>query len=43
MRIPVELHGNGRFLFRRRDFVPAYLKTHEAEGMKDLSEGTTLF
>jgi putative pyruvate formate lyase activating enzyme len=29
--IPPEIHGGGRFLLRRRDFTPAYLKTH-AEG-----------
>jgi putative pyruvate formate lyase activating enzyme len=28
--IPLEVHGGGRFLLRRRDFSPAYLKTHEA-------------
>lgn len=27
--IPVEVHGNGRFVLPARDFVPAYLKTHE--------------
>lgn len=29
--IPPEVHGQGRFRLRRRDFTPAYLKTH-AEG-----------
>jgi putative pyruvate formate lyase activating enzyme len=29
--VPSEVHGRGRFLLRRRDFAPAYLKTH-AEG-----------
>lgn len=28
-RIPVELHGDGRFTLSRRDFVPAYVKTYE--------------
>ena len=27
--IPPEVHGGGRFLLRRRDFTPAYLKTYE--------------
>jgi len=27
---PREVHGDGLFLLRRRDFVPAYLKAHEA-------------
>jgi len=38
MIIPPALHGNGRFLLRRRDFVPAYLKTHEAGRLKDKVE-----
>src|SRR5262245_45306601 len=29
-RVPVELHGDGRFVLPRRDFVPAYVKTFEA-------------
>lgn len=27
--VPTEVHGDGRFLLPRRDFVPACLKTHE--------------
>jgi hypothetical protein len=27
---PSEVHGDGRFLLHRRDFIPAYLKAHEA-------------
>jgi putative pyruvate formate lyase activating enzyme len=27
--VPAEVHGSGRFLLRRRDFTPAYLKAHE--------------
>lgn len=33
--IPSEVHGEGRFLRRRRDFTPAYLKTHEEGRLRD--------
>ncbi len=33
--VPPEVHGGGRFLLRRRDFVPAYLKTYEEGRLKD--------
>jgi putative pyruvate formate lyase activating enzyme len=33
--IPPEIHGDGRFLLRRRDFTPAYLQTHESGRLKD--------
>jgi putative pyruvate formate lyase activating enzyme len=36
--IPVELHGDGRFLFRRRDFIPAYLKTYEEGRLRQKAE-----
>jgi putative pyruvate formate lyase activating enzyme len=36
--VPVELHGDGRFLLPRRDFVPAYLKTHEQGRLKSKIE-----
>ncbi len=28
--VPVELHGQGRFVLSRRDFVPAYLRLYES-------------
>jgi hypothetical protein len=28
--VPLQVHGGGRFLLRRRDFIPAYLRAHEA-------------
>src|SRR5262249_17720138 len=28
-RVPAEVNGGRRFLLRRRDFIPAYLKTYE--------------
>jgi len=31
--IPDEVHGQGRFLLRRRDFTPAYLRTHASGGL----------
>ena len=33
--ISSEVHGDGRFLFRRRDFVPAYLKAHDEGQLKE--------
>ncbi|MCI0739411.1 MAG: radical SAM protein, partial [Gemmataceae bacterium] len=36
--IPRWVYGAGRFLLRRRDFVPAYLKTHEQGQLKDKVE-----
>jgi len=33
--VPVELHGDGRFVLARRDFVPAYVKTYEAGLLKE--------
>jgi len=33
--IPLEVHGRGRFLFRRRDFIPAYLKSYEEGRLTD--------
>jgi putative pyruvate formate lyase activating enzyme len=36
--IPTAIHGAGRFLLRRRGFVPAYLKTHEEGRLKDKVE-----
>src|SRR5262249_48711546 len=33
--VPAEVHGAGRFLLRRRDFVPAYLKSHEEGRLKE--------
>src|SRR5262249_48168505 len=36
--VPPEVHGRGRFLLRRRDFVPAYLKTYEEGRLKDKVE-----
>jgi putative pyruvate formate lyase activating enzyme len=35
---PREVHGDGRFLMRRRDFVPAYLKTYEEGRLQDKVE-----
>lgn len=34
MAIPSEVHGDGRFLAGRRDFVPAYVRTHAADGLR---------
>ena len=36
--VPAEVHGHGRFLRRRRDFVPAYLQAHEAGRLKEKVE-----
>jgi putative pyruvate formate lyase activating enzyme len=36
--IPAEVHGGGRFLLRRRDFTPAYLKAHEDRRLRDKVE-----
>jgi putative pyruvate formate lyase activating enzyme len=36
--IPAEVHGGGRFLLRRRDFFPAYLKAHEEGRLRDKVE-----
>jgi len=36
--IPAEIHGGGRFLLRRRDFTPAYLKAHEDGRLRDKVE-----
>lgn len=36
--IPVELHGDGRFVLRRRDFIPAYLKTYEEGRLRQKAE-----
>jgi putative pyruvate formate lyase activating enzyme len=32
------VHGDGRFLLRRRDFVPAYLETHETGRLQEKVE-----
>jgi putative pyruvate formate lyase activating enzyme len=36
--VPPEVHGEGRFLIRRRGFTPAYLKTHEQGRLMDRVE-----
>ena len=33
--VPCEVHGDGRFRLRRRDYLPAYLKTHEAGRLRE--------
>lgn len=33
-KTPSEVHGDGRFLLRRREFVPVYLKTYETGLLK---------
>ena len=33
--IPRQVHGDSRFLLRRRDFTPAYLKAHEKGLLRD--------
>src|SRR5262245_14578115 len=33
--IPPEIHGGGKFLLRRRDFTPAYLRAHEEGRLPD--------
>lgn len=36
--VPVELHGDGRFLLPRKSFVPAYIKTYEEGRLKEKAE-----
>jgi putative pyruvate formate lyase activating enzyme len=36
--IPEAVHGGGRFLQRRRDYTPAYLKAHEEGRLRDKVE-----
>ena len=36
--VPPEVHGGGRLLLRRRDFVPAYLKTYDEGRLADKVE-----
>jgi putative pyruvate formate lyase activating enzyme len=36
--VPAAVHGDGRFLLRRRDFIPAYLKTYEEGRLKEKVE-----
>ena len=36
--VPPEVHGGGRFVLPRRNFVPAYLKTHEEGRLKEKVE-----
>jgi len=36
--VPRELHGDGRFLLPRREFVPAYLRTYEEGRLKEKVE-----
>ena len=36
--VPPEVHGDGRFQLRRRDFTPAYLKTYEEGRLIDKVE-----
>ncbi len=36
--IPPEVHGNGRFVIPRREFIPAYLKTYEEGRLKEKVE-----
>jgi len=33
--LPAAIHGNGRFLLRRREFVPAYLTSYESGILKE--------
>lgn len=33
--IPLAVHGNGRFLLKRKEFAPAYLKSHETGLLKE--------
>jgi putative pyruvate formate lyase activating enzyme len=33
--IPPQVHGDGRFILRRRNFMPAYLKTYEEGRLQD--------
>jgi putative pyruvate formate lyase activating enzyme len=36
--IPAEVSGSGRFVLRRRDFVPSYLQAHERGELRDKVE-----
>src|SRR5262249_36607835 len=36
--IPAEVHGGGRFLLRRREVTPPYLKAHEDRRLRDKVE-----
>jgi putative pyruvate formate lyase activating enzyme len=36
--VPAELHGEGRFVLPRRDFVPAYVKTNEKGRLEEKVE-----
>jgi len=36
--VPPEVHGEGRFVLRRKDFVPAYLKTYEEGKLREKVE-----
>ncbi|MDR7486548.1 MAG: radical SAM protein [Armatimonadota bacterium] len=36
--IPVEVHGNGRFVIPSRDFMPAYLRTHQEGRLKEKAD-----
>lgn len=36
--MPAELHGGGRFVLSRRDFVPAYVKTFEAGQLQERAQ-----
>ena len=33
--VPRELHGDGRFLISRKDFIPAYIRTYEEGRLKE--------
>ncbi|MFQ5849545.1 MAG: radical SAM protein [Candidatus Binatia bacterium] len=37
-QVPAEVHGNGRFLFRRREFTSAYLRSFEQGLLKEKIE-----
>ncbi len=37
-QVPIELHGEGRFLLRRADFIPAYIKTYEEGRLREKAE-----
>ena len=36
--VPIAVHGDGRFLRRRREFVPAYIRTYEEGRLKEKVE-----
>jgi len=36
--VPAELHGGGRFVLARKDFVPAYVKTFETGALRERAE-----